>query len=263
MSTSNELAKSKVTLDVDDVEVEVAFIHRPGQLAPIVFLHGFGSTKKDYADIVRYSAFDGHPFLAYDAPGCGETRCADLSRISIPFLVDTALAMLRTVGFERFHLVGHSMGGLTALILAHAHPDSARPPCASLCQRSLCRSLRHKVRADAVRRIFESMVDLSDHGHLMEKFLSLPFPRLFMYGEQNASLSYLPYIQQRGVRLEWSSRRAFTCHHGFRCSRSVHERASNDDDAALAQVDVTTPAVAAVSHCCHAGPGPPTTTVRT
>src|SRR6266576_388366 len=52
-------------------------------------------------------------------------------------------------------------------------------------------SLRHKVRPGAVRGIFESMVDLSDHGDLMSKFLSLPCPRMFMYGEQNSSLSYL------------------------------------------------------------------------
>ena len=44
-------------------------------------------------------------------------------------------------------------------------------------------SLRHKV----WRGIFESMVDMSDHGDLMAKFLSLPC-RLFMYGEQNSSL---------------------------------------------------------------------------
>jgi pimeloyl-ACP methyl ester carboxylesterase len=37
--------------------------------------------------------------------------------------VETALAVLGCVKFERFHLVGHSMGGLTALMLAHKHPD--------------------------------------------------------------------------------------------------------------------------------------------
>jgi pimeloyl-ACP methyl ester carboxylesterase len=122
MSMRSELAKSRFILDVDGVELDVAAVHRAGKCEPIVFLHGFGSTKEDYADIVHYHAFAGHPILAYDAPGCGETRCADLSRISIPFLVETALAAIETVGFERFHLVGHSMGGLTALMLAHAHP---------------------------------------------------------------------------------------------------------------------------------------------
>ena len=61
--------------------------------------------------------------------------------------------------------------------------------------------VRHKVRAGAVRGIFESMVDLSDHGNLMKTFLSLPFPRMFMYGEQNSSLSYLPELESHGVQL--------------------------------------------------------------
>ncbi|WP_439687086.1 alpha/beta fold hydrolase [Cupriavidus oxalaticus] len=86
-------------------------------MAPVVFLHGFGSTKEDYADIAITPALSGHPFLAYDAPGCGETYCGDLRKVSIPFLVGTAKAMLAYAGIERFHLVGHSMGGLTALTL--------------------------------------------------------------------------------------------------------------------------------------------------
>jgi hypothetical protein len=44
-------------------------------------------------------------------------------------------------------------------------------------------ALQVKVRAGAVRSIFESMVDLSDNGDLMATFLELPMPRMFMYGE--------------------------------------------------------------------------------
>ena len=62
-------------------------------------------------------------------------------------------------------------------------------------------SLRHKVRADAVPGIFKSMVSLSDHGDLMRKFLGLPFPCMFMYGEQNSNLSYLRHIEREGVEL--------------------------------------------------------------
>jgi len=235
-----EIQRTAHALRVDKVDLSVAAIQRGGSLAPILFLHGFGSTKEDYADIARHPEFDGHPFLAYDAPGCGETDCADLARISIPFLVQTAIAMLDRAGYKQFHLVGHSMGGLTALMLAHAFPDrvlsfvniegnispedcflsrqivthrqgdaesffeafikrtAQAPAYASALYAS---SLRHKVRARAVPAIFGSMVDLSDHGELMDKFLGLPFPRMFMYGEQNATLSYLASIQERGVRL--------------------------------------------------------------
>ena len=238
MTTASTRAEHDLT--IDGVLLRVPAISRGGTRAPIVFLHGFGSTKEDYADIVHHTAFDDQPFFAYDAPGCGLSVCSDLSKIDIPFLVRTAEAMLKEAGIEKFHLVGHSMGGLTALILAdthpervlsftdiegniapedcflsrqiveHADPDPDRffdafiertrrlPAFASALYTA---SLRHKVRADAVRGIFTSMVALSDHGGLMETFLGLPCPKMYMYGEQNRSLSYLGDIKAKGVRL--------------------------------------------------------------
>jgi pimeloyl-ACP methyl ester carboxylesterase len=237
--SANELTYQQVSLSVDGARLNVATLRRGGDLAPIVFLHGFGSTKEDYADVALQPAFHGNPFLAYDAPGCGETSGEDLPKISIPFLVKTAQAILRHAGIHRFHLAGHSMGGLTALLLAHqdpgrvlsfvdiegnlapedcflsrqilTHPTGDERFLGDLIERArrspsyasalFAASLRHKVRPGAVRGIFESMVNLSDHGHLMAKFLSLPCPRMFMYGEQNSSLSYLAKLNANGVEL--------------------------------------------------------------
>jgi len=153
--------------------------------------------------------------------------------------IDTALAMV-DARFDRFHLVGHSMGGLTALMLADRYPDRilsftniegniAPEDCFLSRQIDLhpegsadrfldefidrarrapayasplyATGLRHKVRSGAVRGIFRSMVELSDHGGLMERFLGLACPKMFMYGEQNDSLSYLQAIEAQGVRL--------------------------------------------------------------
>lgn len=236
-----DLTYEQLELSVDGIDMRVSMVRRDnGSLAPIVLLHGFGSTKEDYADIAQYTTFIGRPFVAYDMPGCGETLCHDLSQISIPFLVNTAQAILRQLGIQRFHLVGHSMGGLVALILAHqaqdqvlsfinikgnvapedcflsrqifTHPSddpegffnafierTRRSP--SHASPLYASSLRSKVRVGAVRGIFESMVNLSDNGDLMLKFLSLPCPSMFMYGEQNASLTYLNYLDVNGVEL--------------------------------------------------------------
>jgi pimeloyl-ACP methyl ester carboxylesterase len=120
--SASEVTHEQLDLRVDGVGLTVATARRGGDLAPIVFLHGFGSTKEDYVDIAHQPAFTGRPFLAYDAPGCGETACDDLSKISIPFLMETAETVLQHVGIRRCHLVGHSMGGLTALMLAHQDP---------------------------------------------------------------------------------------------------------------------------------------------
>lgn len=240
MSPVEMFSELKLPLTVEGVALNVATLRREGERAPILFLHGFGSTKEDYADLVLHPAFDGHPFVAYDAPGCGETQCADLSRISIAFLLETALQVLAHFDIERFHLVGHSMGGLTALMLAHHFPGrvlsfvdiegNVAPEDCFLSRQIVdypsgdpeafftafierarhapayasglySASLRHKVRAGAVPGIFHSMVELSDNADLMGKFLGLPCPRMFMFGEQNASLSYLSHLQAEGVRL--------------------------------------------------------------
>jgi pimeloyl-ACP methyl ester carboxylesterase len=237
---ASELIYERFDLRVQGVGLSVAAARRDGDLAPIIFLHGFGSTKEDYVDLALQHAFAGRALVAYDAPGCGETSCEDLSGISIPFLIDTAEAVLRHLDIGRFHLVGHSMGGLTALLLAHQHADrvlsfvdiegNVAPEDCFLSRQVLTHpgddpesffedfisrtrraptyssalyaaGLRHKVRAAAVKGIFESLVELSDHGDLMSKFISLPCPRMFMYGEQNTALSYLPTLAANGVEL--------------------------------------------------------------
>ncbi len=235
-----DMRHEHLPLQVQGVELSLACLHRPGDLAPVVFLHGFGSSKEDYADITRFSAFSDRRVIAYDAPGCGESRCNDLSRIDIPFLVETALTVLDHYGVDRFHLVGHSMGALTALMLARQCPERvlsfvnikgnlAAEDCflsrqifdypsdndeqfftdfierTRLAPEYSCAlyaaSLRHKVRSGAVRSIFQSMVALSDSDTLLESFIRLPCPKMFMFGEQYANLSYLPQLKKQGVRL--------------------------------------------------------------
>lgn len=233
-----KLERFTLPLSIGDTHVELAGLRRGGTGTPLVFLHGIGSTKEDYADVVQW--LPDRPVLAYDAPGCGASTCTDLGAVSIPFLVSVAEQVLRAERIDRCHLVGHSMGGLTALLLADRDPDrvagfvdiegNLAPEDCFLSRQAVTHphddpdtflaeftervagsryaasrlyaaSLPHKVRPGVVRPIFESMVDLSDHGDLLDRFLALPMPRMFMYGEQNHSLSYLPVLAAAGVEL--------------------------------------------------------------
>jgi pimeloyl-ACP methyl ester carboxylesterase len=99
---------------------------------------------------------------------------------------------------------------LSRQIFSHAHQDpsaflealAARAAVAPRYASALFSTALHvKVRAGAVKSIFESIVDLSDNGDLMAKFLELPMPRTFMYGEQNANLTYLRHLERSGVSL--------------------------------------------------------------
>ena len=236
MPSGNQAVHEQLRVRVQGVNLKVAAVHRGGTADPIVFLHGFGTSKEDYTDIIQRHDFAGRAFVAYDAPGCGATECADLGAIGIPFQVAAARTVLDRLGIRRYHLVGHAMGGLTALLLAHSEPcrvlsfvnikgnldpedsapgrhalsipgdpfhqfvESARraPHYASGLYAA---SLPFKVRPGAVRGIFESMVELTEHGELMSKFLSLPCPTMYLYGEECAALPYLPKLDAHGVEL--------------------------------------------------------------
>ena len=94
MASDSELAYERMPLRVDGMDLRIATVCRGGgDLAPIVFLHGFGSTKEDYVAQAYDRRFAGRLFLAYDAPGCGE-------KISIPFLVKTAEAVLERLNIS-------------------------------------------------------------------------------------------------------------------------------------------------------------------
>jgi pimeloyl-ACP methyl ester carboxylesterase len=47
---------------------------------------------------------------------------------------------------------------------------------------------------------FETVKE-SDSGRLMQEFLSLRLPRLFLYGERNKSLSYLSQLRSKDIQL--------------------------------------------------------------
>ncbi len=235
-----KLESNNLALALDGIGLSVAYLRRGGALPPLVCLHGFGSTKEDYADLALLPAFAGRDLLLLDAPGFGASGIEDPERLSIPFLVDTAIAVCDALGLTRFHLSGHSMGGLTALMLAHGHPERvlslidiegnvapedcflsrqivdypAATPEAFLeafiarvrerpeySSRLYAAALPLKVTPAAVSPIFRSMVSLSDSLPLMEILAGLSCPRVFIYGAQNRHLSYLESLPGIGVEV--------------------------------------------------------------
>ena len=227
-------------LTIDGVSVQLACLNRAGSRPPLVCLHGFGSTKEDYADLSMRADFEDRPLVFWDAPGCGVSGINDPAALSIAFLVKVALAACDVLEIERFHLSGHSMGGLTGLMLAHENPDRvlsffdiegniapedcflsrqivqhpADTPAAfakGFIDRVRARpeygsalyaaSLTVKVQDTSFEPIFTSMVALSDTAPLMQMFTGLPCAKAFVYGEQNRHLSYLGDLPAKGIEV--------------------------------------------------------------
>ena len=227
-------------LTMHDTSVRVEYLRRSGTEPPLVCLHGFGGSKEDYTDLALRGDLAGRDLVLLDAPGFGRSTVADPDALSIPLLVDVAEAVCDELALAPFHLLGHSMGGLTALLLAHCLPERVRSlidiegnlapeDCflsrqivehpaedpreflhgfrsrvaerAEFSSRLYVAGLDAKVRPESVRPIFTSIVELSDHEPLLDIIGGLGCPRIFVHGEQNRHLSYLGRLPALGVEV--------------------------------------------------------------
>jgi len=99
---------------------------RHGSGPPLVMLHGATSTgREDFAAQVPLLA-KGFQLYLPDARGHGTTRWDSADGFSYAQLVDDVLAFVDALGLETFHLLGFSMGAMTALQFASRHPDRVR-----------------------------------------------------------------------------------------------------------------------------------------
>ncbi|WP_419906108.1 alpha/beta fold hydrolase [Hoeflea sp.] len=88
--------------------------------APLVFLHGFGLDAGVWSDMQSAFAGDG-PTIAYDLPGHGSSHLgAGLEKTGK--MAGAVTADLTRRGLGKVHLVGHSMGGAIATLIAMRTP---------------------------------------------------------------------------------------------------------------------------------------------
>jgi pyruvate dehydrogenase E2 component (dihydrolipoamide acetyltransferase) len=94
-----------------------------GDSLPVVLVHGFGADLNTWM-FTQPALAEGRRVIALDLPGHGgsakEVGTGDAERLTDP--VEGAVTAL---GLERFHLVGHSMGGAIAAALALRRPERA------------------------------------------------------------------------------------------------------------------------------------------
>ncbi|MBG0741458.1 alpha/beta fold hydrolase [Paeniglutamicibacter antarcticus] len=65
----------------------------------------------------------GRPMVYLDLPGWGESDLrADISALTIEAMSDVVTGILATLGYRRWNLIGHSMGGFLALHIAAVEP---------------------------------------------------------------------------------------------------------------------------------------------
>ena len=93
----------------------------PAHALPVLLLHG-GAANTHWWDWVAPKLAGSFRVLALDFPGHGGSACPRPACYRMANFVAAAAGVADVLGFRRLHVVGHSMGGKVAMLMAAAHP---------------------------------------------------------------------------------------------------------------------------------------------
>ncbi|CAN5287802.1 alpha/beta hydrolase [soil metagenome] len=101
------------TVPAGPVDLAVAEAGRGGR--PLLLVHGFTGAKEDFGDWLDRFAAEGWWVVAPDLRGHGASPCPDEeSAYSLGAFAGDLVALVDRLGWDRFCLLGHSMGGMIA-----------------------------------------------------------------------------------------------------------------------------------------------------
>ncbi len=94
---------------------------------PVVLLHGGGPGASGWSNFGRNLPVFAERFrtLLVDQPGFGQSDRPPVTGNYFTFAADALAGLLKTLGIERAHLLGNSLGGGTAVRFALNYPDRA------------------------------------------------------------------------------------------------------------------------------------------
>ena len=91
--------------------------------SPLLLVHGFTGAKEDFTPWLYRLAVSGWHVVAPDLRGHGlSAKPADEAAYSFEIMADDMLGLADALGWERFVLLGHSMGGMVAQFMACKAP---------------------------------------------------------------------------------------------------------------------------------------------
>src|SRR5947208_9520140 len=100
--------------------VRLAAVER-GTGPPLAILHGLFGSGRNWATIAQRLAAH-HRVVALDLRNHGISPWAD--GMTYPELAEDVLATMSALGYQRFALIGHSLGGKAAMTAALSHGDA-------------------------------------------------------------------------------------------------------------------------------------------
>jgi pimeloyl-ACP methyl ester carboxylesterase len=225
----------EMTVAVAGQPYRLRYFDRPGTGPTILYVHGLGCSKADFMEMAAAPELQSFRLISADHPGCGDSPYDVQHPLNIDGLVNLIEHFVDNLGLDPFLLVGGSLGGLVALlyaernssritgfvnvegnlapedcmfsrnVIAHSYPHFEKTVFPQIKKavsarrgRGFAQHLQALTKANP-RAYYDyafQTVEYSDHGNLLQRFLSLPIPTCFLYGSENRHLSYLQQIRE-------------------------------------------------------------------
>lgn len=120
-----------------------------GNGVPILAFHGTTQAANAW-DQVKAACTESRTWVVCEFPGSGESSMPE-GPIDITEVIDGAVSLMKSLGFDTFHVVGYSLGAVAALKTASLYPSNVRSV-TSLCGWSQS-DARMRVTFDLWRRL--------------------------------------------------------------------------------------------------------------
>lgn len=105
----------------------IGYLDLPGSDSakpPLIMLHGLGaSAESTFLPIANDTRLRSHRRILIDLPGFGDSNAPDSWHASIEDHATIVFQSLDRLGLRHVSLVGHSMGGSIAIVIASVRPD--------------------------------------------------------------------------------------------------------------------------------------------
>lgn len=126
LATAQYVESARARLSTESLQVDnldIAYYEGgPEKAQTILLIHGFGADKSNWPRFARFLTKDYH-VIAVDLPGFGDSSKPANISYDVGTQAERLADFMREQGIGRFHVVGNSMGGHIAALLAARHPQ--------------------------------------------------------------------------------------------------------------------------------------------
>ncbi len=218
--------------------LQISYFLRRGRKETVLYLHGLGCSKTDFFNALQVESLQAHTLIGFDFPGHGESSYS--GNLGIDDLVEITNLFAEKLNIYNFVLIGHSMGGLVALLYAEKYAEKVKAfiniegnlnadDCffsREVIKHGYDNFVTHgfdkikqvvaakkntgfqiyvghlqKMNPQAYYDYCPSMTEYSTHGNLIDEFIELKMPKLFIYGSENSHLAYLEQLRNNGIQV--------------------------------------------------------------